>query len=156
MRKLHKPAALLLALVVALGLTVTALAEEETGYTDVAGTWAEEYVSRVSDLIDGRTETAFAPNENITRAELVTALYRLAGSPELPAGGRNPFADVAEDAAYRNAVLWAQDKGIAGGKTETSFDPDGDVKRQEIAKILNLYAAQEAGREALTDRKSVV
>ena len=48
MRKLHKPAALLLALVVALGLTVTALAEEETGYTDVAGTWAEEYVSRVA------------------------------------------------------------------------------------------------------------
>ena len=41
MRKLHKPAALLLALVVALGLTVTALAEEETGYTDVAGTWAD-------------------------------------------------------------------------------------------------------------------
>ena len=156
MRKLHKPAALLLALVVALGLTVTALAEEETGYTDVAGTWAEEYVSRVSDLIDGRTETAFAPNENITRAELVTALYRLAGSPELPAGGRNPFADVAEDAAYRNAVLWAQDKGIAGGKTETSFDPDGDVKRQEIAKILNLYAAQEAGREALTNRVDVM
>ena len=156
MRKLHKPAALLLALVVALGLTVTALAEEETGYTDVAGTWSEEYVSRVSDLIDGRTETAFAPNENITRAELVTALYRLAGSPELPAGGRNPFADVAEDAAYRNAVLWAQDKGIAGGKTETSFDPDGDVKRQEIAKILNLYAAQEAGREALTNRVDVM
>ena len=92
MRKLHKPAALLLALVVALGLTVTALAEEETGYTDVAGTWAEEYVSRVSDLIDGRTETAFAPNENITRAELVTALYRLAGSPALPAGRRTPPA----------------------------------------------------------------
>ena len=156
MRKLHKPAALLLALVVALGLTVTALAEEETGYTDVAGTWAEEYVSRVSDLIDGRTETAFAPNENITRAELVTALYRLAGSPALPAGDRNPFADVAEDAPCRDAVIWASGKGIVSGRSADTFDPDGSAARQEIAKILNLYAAQAVGRETLTNRVDVM
>ncbi len=156
MRKLHKPAALLLALVVALGLTVTALAAEETGYTDVAGTWAEEYVNRVSDLIDGRTETAFAPNENITRAELVTALYRLAGSPALPAGGRNPFADVAEDAPCRDAVIWASGKGIVSGRSADTFDPDGSAARQEIAKILNLYAAQAVGRETLTNRVDVM
>ena len=156
MRKLHKPAALLLALVVALGLTVTALAAEETGYTDVAGTWAEEYVNRVADLIDGRTETAFAPNENITRAELVTALYRLAGSPALPAGDRNPFADVAEDAPCRDAVIWASGKGIVSGRSADTFDPDGSAARQEIAKILNLYAAQAVGRETLTNRVDVM
>ena len=156
MRKLHKPAALLLALVVALGLTMTALAAEETGYTDVAGTWAEEYVNRVADLIDGRTETAFAPNENITRAELVTALYRLAGSPALPAGDRNPFADVAEDAPCRDAVIWASGKGIVSGRSADTFDPDGSAARQEIAKILNLYAAQAVGRETLTNRVDVM
>lgn len=69
------PALLLaLAMAMAMGLTVTALAAD---YTDVAGTWSEEYVARVTEqkLMDGRTETAFAPNENITRADLVTALY---------------------------------------------------------------------------------
>ena len=150
---IHKLPALLLALVLALGLTMTALAAEEgTGYTDVAGTWSEAYVARVADLIDGRTETTFAPNENITRAELVTALYRLAGSPDLPNDAENPFADVAEDAAYRDAVVWANDNSIVGGRNAETFDPDGSATRQEIAKILNLYAAQAVGKVELVSR----
>ena len=147
---IHKLPALLLALVLALGLTMTALAAEEgTGYTDVAGTWSEAYVARVADLIDGRTETTFAPNENITRADLVVALYRLAGSPDLPNDAANPFADVAEDAAYRDAVVWANDNSIVGGRNAETFDPDGSATRQEIAKILNLYAAQAVGKVEL-------
>ncbi|MDE7009899.1 MAG: sirohydrochlorin cobaltochelatase [Oscillospiraceae bacterium] len=150
---IHKLPALLLALVLALSLTVTALAAEEgTGYTDVAGTWSEAYVARVADLIDGRTETTFAPNENITRAELVTALYRLAGSPDLPNDAENPFADVAEDAAYRDAVVWASDNSIVGGRNAETFDPDGSAQRQEIAKILDLYAAQAVGKIELVSR----
>ena len=150
---IHKLPALLLALVLALSLTVTALAAEEgTGYTDVAGTWSEAYVARVADLIDGRTETTFAPNENITRAELVTALYRLAGSPDLPNDAENPFADVAEEAAYRDAVVWASDNSIAGGRNAETFDPDGSAQRQEIAKILDLYAAQAVGKIELVSR----
>ena len=150
---IHKLPALLLALVLALGLTMTALAAEEgTGYTDVAGTWSEAYVARVADLIDGRTETTFAPNENITRADLVVALYRLAGSPDLPNDAANPFADVAEDAAYRDAVVWANDNSIVGGRNAETFDPDGSATRQEIAKILNLYAAQAVGKVELVSR----
>ena len=146
------PALLLaLAMAMAMGLTVTALAAD---YTDVAGTWSEEYVARVTEqkLMDGRTETAFAPNENITRADLVTALYRLAGSPALPADAQTPFIDVAESDACHDAVVWASESGIVGGKTADTFVPGGDATRQEIAKILDLFAAQAVGKAALISR----
>ena len=147
----QKLPALLLALAMAMGLTVTALAAD---YTDVAGTWSEEYVARVTEqkLMDGRTETAFAPNENITRADLVTALYRLAGSPALPADAQTPFIDVAESDACHDAVVWASESGIVGGKTADTFVPGGDATRQEIAKILDLFAAQAVGKAALISR----
>jgi len=151
MRKWKKLPVLLLAM--ALGLSsVTALAAD-TPYTDVAGTWSEEYVSRVTELklIDGKTATTFAPNENMTRADLVTALYRLAGSPA--AAAETPFTDVPDGAAYEAAVAWANEKGIVGGKTADTFVPDGGVTRQEAAKILNLYAASVVGKTELTSRE---
>ena len=155
MRKWNKLPALLLAGVMALGLTTAALAADVT-YADVAGTWSEEYVERMTelDLMEGRSAGSFAPNENMTRAELVLALYRLAGSPA--SGGKNPFGDVAGDAAYRDAVIWANEKGIASGRSQGVFDPDGDVQRQEIAKILNAFAAGAVGRKALTNRADVL
>ena len=155
MRKWNKLPALLLAGVMALGLTTAALAADVT-YADVAGTWSEEYVERMTelDLMEGRSAGSFAPNENMTRAELVLALYRLAGSPAI--SGKNPFDDVAGDAAYRDAVIWANEKGIASGRSQGVFDPDGDVQRQEIAKILNAFAADAVGRKALTSRADVL
>ncbi len=109
-------------------------------YADVAA-WAKEAVAAVVEkkLID-MGETGFNPAANMTRADLVVALYRLAGSPANAEDAVNPFEDVADDAAYKDAVIWAKDKGIVAGKSETSFDPTGDVKRQEIAKILFVYA----------------
>ncbi len=108
-------------------------------YADVAA-WAKEAVAAVVEkkLID-MGETGFNPTANMTRADLVMALYRLAGSPANAEDAVNPFEDVADDAAYKDAVIWAKDKGIVAGKSETSFDPTGDVKRQEIAKILFVY-----------------
>lgn len=155
MRKWNKLPALLLAGVMALGLTTAALAADVT-YADVAGTWSEEYVKRMTELelMEGRSAGSFAPNENMTRAELVLALYRLAGSPAI--SGKNPFDDVAGDAAYRDAVIWANEKGIASGRSQGVFDPDGDVQRQEIAKILNAFAAGAVGRKALTSRADVL
>ena len=155
MRKWNKLPALLLAGVMALGLTTAALAADVT-YADVAGTWSEEYVKRMTELelMEGRSAGSFAPNENMTRAELVLALYRLAGSPAI--SGKNPFDDVSGDAAYRDAVIWANEKGIASGRSQGVFDPDGDVQRQEIAKILNAFAAGAVGRKALTNRADVL
>ena len=155
MRKWNKLPALLLAGVMALGLTTAALAADVT-YADVAGTWSEEYVERMTelDLMEGRSAGSFAPNENMTRAELVLALYRLAGSPAI--SGKNPFDDVAGDAAYRDAVIWANEKGIASGRSQGVFDPNGDVQRQEIAKILNAFAADAVGRKSLHNRIDVL
>ncbi len=155
MRKWNKLPALLLAGVMALGLTTAALAADVT-YPDVVGTWSEEYVKRMTELelMEGRSAGAFAPNENMTRAELVLALYRLAGSPSV--SGKNPFDDVAGDAAYRDAVIWANEKGIASGRSQGVFDPNGDVQRQEIAKILNAFAADAVGRKTLHNRIDVL
>ena len=116
------------------------LAPAADPYADVA-TWAKDAVAAVVEkkLID-MGENGFNPTANMTRADLVVALYRLAGSPANAEDAVNPFTDVADDAAYKDAVIWAKDKGIVTGKSETTFDPTGDVKRQEIAKILFVYA----------------
>lgn len=152
--KICKKLSALLALVLILGLTGTAFAAEEGGYTDVTGHWAEEEIGRMLELelMDGRTASAFAPDENMTRADLVEALYRLAKSPAV--AGDNTFTDVKDDAAYRDAVVWASGEGIVGGKDAAGavFDPTGDVKRQEIAKILNIFAAKQMKKDALTNR----
>ena len=153
MKKWKKLSALLLAMVMTLGLAGTAFASEAGTYADVAGHWAAEEITRIVEmgLMDGKTASAFAPNENMTRADLVTALYRLAGRPAVT-GAANPFTDVADGAAYKDAVLWANSKNIVNGKTETTFAPDGDITRQEIAKILNGYAAVAKGKTSLTNR----
>ncbi|MBD5161158.1 MAG: hypothetical protein HDT14_03905 [Oscillibacter sp.] len=152
MKKRKKLTALLLAMVMVLGLAGTAFAEEAE-YTDVPD-WAKEYVDAVTEagLIDGKTAATFAPGENMTRADLVEALYRLAGRPAV--SGENPFTDVDNNAAYKNAVIWANQQGIVGGKDAagTVFDPTGDVKRQEIAKILNIFAAKQMKKDSLINR----
>ncbi len=155
MRKLSKLTALLLALALAAGLTGAAFAADAAKYTDVPD-WAKEYVAEVTEkgLVDGRTDTTFGSNEPMTRAELVTALYRLAGSPDVK-GVDNPFQDVKEEDAYRDAVVWAFSQKIVNGKTANNdtFDPNGTAKRQEIAKIICEFAARQVGKDALKSRK---
>ena len=143
----------LLAMVMVLGLTGTGFASESAGFADVSGHWAEEEINRVLELglMDGKTAAAFAPNENMTRADLVVALYRLAKSPAVEAA--NPFTDV-EGGETAQAAVWASAQKIINGKNEagTIFDPDGSATRQEIAKILNLFAARQVKKDSLTNR----
>lgn len=155
MRNCKKLMALLLAAVMALSLSVPALAAEDgSDYTDVPG-WAKEYVDTVTEkkLIDGKTETTFGANDPMTRADLVVALYRLDGSPTLPGGKiESPFKDVAADSDYFDAVIWAYDHKIVSGKTPETFDPTGSVQRQEIAKIVCEFAARQVKKDSLTSR----
>ena len=152
MRRWNKLMSLVLAAALALGLAGTAFAAE-LRYTDVPA-WAQEYVDEMTarKLIDGKTATTFGANDPMTRADLVVALYRLAGSPSV-AGKDNPFQDVDDDAAYKDAVVWAYSNQIINGRPNNAFDPEGSVKRQEIAKIVNEFAALQVGADALTSRE---
>jgi len=160
MKKLKKLAAMLLAVNLVLGLAGTAFASEKAGYSDVADHWGKEYIERVVELnlIDGKTATAFAPDENMTRGDLVLALYRLAqqsGKVTGTASTANPFTDVPDDAKYKDAVLWASAEGIVNGYG-TTFEPNAAVERQAIAKILNGFAAKLVGAESLRSSENVL
>ena len=88
-----------------------------------------------NEYIKGMTETTIEPNGTLTRAQLVTILYRFAGEPNTEGMGI-PFDDVKFGRFYSDAVSWAAYKGIVNGVTETTFAPNDPVTRQQIAVIL--------------------
>ena len=111
-------------------------------FTDVAANdWYYSAIAQVynSGLIDGITATRFEPNSAMTRAMLVTALYRLDGSPAV--SGTFTFTDVASTASYRDAVLWGTEKGVVKGYDAATFGGDDLVTREQMAAFLMRYAA---------------
>ena len=147
--------ALLLALILALSLSVTAYAAvEDTGFSDVAAdAWYADAVTYVRDngLMSGTSDTTFTPGGTMTRGMLVTTLYRMAGSPSLENEDLGyPFADVPGDAWYAGGVYWARLAGVVGGYSEDQFGPDDPVTREQIAVILWRYAGSPAA-ESGTD-----
>ena len=110
-------------------------------------------------LMTGTSARTFAPDRPVTRAMLVTILWRLAGEPY---GRVSPFEDVLPGSWYAQAVSWAYDKGIVTGVTPTSFQPDAPVTREQLCAILCRYAAltgkntaASASLDAFTDRAQV-
>lgn len=89
-------------------------------------------------LMNGTDTKIFAPNENLTRAMLVTVLYRNEGEPAVDESG--PFIDVEENAYFKNAVSWAHKNGIVKGISETEFAPDINITREQIAAMIYRYA----------------
>ena len=159
MRDLRRMAACLAALILCLGLSVTAsAAEADTGFSDVAADawYAEAAVyCRDNGLMNGTTATTFSPNVTMTRAQLCAVLYRMAGSPEMT--GRDTFADTPDGAWYEDAVLWAVRNHIMSGYTASTFGPHDPITREQLAAILWRYAgspAAEAG-EAYADEASI-
>lgn len=118
---------------------VTAIAR--IPFTDVvAGTWyygAAAYAYN-NGLFAGMTPTTFAPNATMTRAMLVSVLWRLAGAPAPKAP--NTFVDVPDGAWYTDAVTWAAENGVVSGIGGSRFDPSGFVTREQTAEILYNYA----------------
>ena len=88
-------------------------------------------------LMNGVSDGLFAPNEPMTRAMLVTVLWRYEGSPE---EGKNVFTDVPDGQWYAKAVAWAAENGIVGGVGDGKFDPNGNITREQMAAILFRYA----------------
>ena len=88
------------------------------------------------EITTGKTADTFGIDEGCTRAQIVTFLYRAAGSPAVKADTVNPFTDVSKDSVYYNAILWAVEKGITKGTTETTFDPNAVCTRGQIVTFL--------------------
>ena len=88
--------------------------------------WAVE-----NGVTSGISDTLFVPAKTCTRAQVVTFLWRAAGSPE-PTKTENPFTDVKRDAYYYKAVLWALEKGITSGTSATTFAPEAVVSRAQV------------------------
>lgn len=94
----------------------------------------------------GTSSTTFSPYNPCKRAEIVTFLWRAAGSPE-PTTTRNPFRDVnaVTHSSYYKAILWASQKGIAAGTSTTTFSPDQVCTRAQIVTFLYRYAGKPSG-----------
>ena len=121
-----------------------ALGHKCAAYTDIPTDWAKEGICFVIEngLMVGTTSTTFAPKDTLTRAMLVTVLYRMAGSPavDAPSG----FTDVADGQWYSDAIAWAAANGIVNGVGGNRFAPSEPVTREQLAAIFFRYAKAEA------------
>ena len=113
-----------------------------------AKAWYHEGVdyALMNGLMNGVGGGKFDPDGQLTRAQLVTVLYRAAGEPDT---GKqvNPFTDVADDTWYTKAVIWAANNGIVNGVAKNTFAPDDSITREQIATMLYRYAGAEAAKE---------
>jgi len=108
--------------------------------------WAVE-----NGITEGVGDNRFDPAGVCTRAQVVTFLWRAAGKPA-PTGTDNPFRDVAPDAYYYEAVLWAAENGITKGVSDDSFDPDGEVTREQCVSFLyRMLGTSAAGESPFED-----
>ena len=107
--------------------------------------WAVE-----QGVTNGTSATTFSPNVTVTRAQMVTFLWRAHGAPA--AAGSNPFADVSRDAYYYDAVLWAAANGVTNGTSAAAFSPDAPVTRaQAVTFQWRAHGAPEAAGDSFGD-----
>lgn len=118
------------------------------------GTWAADAVDFAYHfgLVSGVSKTEFAPNSPMTRAQLVTVLYRAAGSPSVTVSTN--FEDLDVGSYYYSAVVWANINGIVNGTSDTTFSPDSRLTRQQLAAILYRYARAFGGDTSYTGNLS--
>ena len=112
-------------------------------FTDITGHWAADNILFAASrgLLSGTSDTTFSPDTGMTRGMFVTALGRLAGiNPDSYQTGK--FTDVKADAYYAPYVNWAAQTGIVEGVTDTTFAPDTNINREQMAVIMKNYAAK--------------
>lgn len=135
-----------LALMLALGMTVPALAASVTDFTDVpVGAWYYDYVKTACDegLISGTSATIFAPEATMTRGQFVTVLGRYAGVDTDSVNMTGGFTDVSLELYYAPYIYWAASNGIVTGVTCDVFEPDSVITKEQMATILYRYAENE-------------
>ncbi|MBP3654343.1 MAG: S-layer homology domain-containing protein, partial [Oscillospiraceae bacterium] len=135
---------------------------DDENYPDVSGYnafldleptgWYRSYVEFMlkNGYMNGMSANEIAPNGNVTRGQLVTILYRIAGSPDV-SGTTNPFKDVEIGKWYTDAVIWAAANGIVNGVTTETFAPNNNITREQLATILYRYdGAKKSGANDLS------
>ena len=109
-------------------------------FTDIGAKWCYDAIiwAYNAGVTLGKTATTFAPNDSITRAEIVTMVYRYSGSPTV--SGVPNFTDAASVGAWaRDAIIWATSVGVVNGYTDGSFGPNKTALRSEMAAMLHRY-----------------
>ncbi|MGM9599110.1 MAG: S-layer homology domain-containing protein, partial [Faecousia sp.] len=104
-----------------------------------------------SGLMNGVSEDEFAPDDTLTRAMLVTILYRLAGAPAVDENAKIIFTDVEDDQWYTDAIIWASMEGITNGVTETTFGTNDPVTREQMVTFLWRYVGEPESTQSLAD-----
>lgn len=121
-------------------------------FTDISGHWAASAIlwAYQNGYVTGTSGTTFSPDETMTRAMMVTILYRAAGSPVVT--DSSGFDDVAAGMWYTDAVNWAAKTGVVTGTSDTAFSPDDPITREQLAAILYRCASyMGTGTSARTD-----
>jgi hypothetical protein len=121
-----------------IGLGDYKLTDKPVNFDDIEVEWGAEYIifTAARNLFSGTGENTFSPHVPMTRSMFVTVLWRLAGSPQ--AEGDQPFNDLGAD-WYRDAVLWAVQKGIVSGYSNEIFGPDDIVSREQMCVFLSRF-----------------
>ena len=120
------------------------------GFSDMpaAGNWAHAGIDYCVShgLMNGVGKGQFDPNGTLTRAMLVTVLYRVQGEPDV-SGLENPFEDVPDGMWYTEPIIWAASKQVVNGTSAATFEPDAPITREQIAAILYRYAKEVEGAD---------
>ncbi len=153
--KTKKLLLMVLVVVMSLGLMAAPALADETPFEDVdSSAWYYDYVEyvRVFELMNGVSETEFAPEDTATRAMIVTVLYRLAGEPMYDDIYMHAnYADVAQGSWYEEAVGWAAYTGVAEGVGEGFFNPEGSITREQLITMVYRYEGSPAVEGELGD-----
>lgn len=124
--------------------------ESLPSFSDIAGHWGAESIQQAAKLglFHGYPDGRFGPDDQVTRAQFVTVLYRMSGSPGTE--GEAPFHDLGpQSQEFRNAIAWSYEKGYVNGRGDGSFDPEGSLTREAAMKILFYYSGRAAGMERM-------
>ena len=120
---------------------VSVSADDGSPFSDVkTSRWSYEAIKYAVNkgYMNGIGDGKFDPAGSMTRGMVVTVLYRREGSPAVTF--RNDFSDVKAGKYYSDAVIWAKDEGIVNGITETTFEPNGKITREQLATMLSRFS----------------
>lgn len=119
-------------------------------FTDTRGHWGEDFICQAVELglFQGYGDGTFRPDEAVSRAQFVTVLWRLSGSPQEES--RPPFTDISgQYIDFQKAIAWGYARGLVKGASETAFCPENTLTRQEAMTILHRLSGGQTGMEAV-------